>query len=214
MTNDVALIESFRETHHAIARMYASGMSEMLICRMTGFTTRRLSLLRNTPAFDDLISYYSERADSAWTQAQYDLHQAMILNLAASERKIRERFEKNEEEGVEEPLSVLNKIAMDRADRLGYGKNTRIDVRVDFATELDRALEKSNKAKVIENVATRVGVAVIEDARGTPSHENLPAPQGTPADHPALDVAQPGSHTSPPKKPNFAELLGPKRRKV
>jgi hypothetical protein len=63
-----------------------------------------------------------------------------------AQRMIVDQMEKAEENGDEIPLRTLLALEADAADRTGYPKRSMaINVNVDFATQLDRAVKRSEK---------------------------------------------------------------------
>ena len=141
----------FREQHHAVARYFASGMTISLVARNTGYSRRRLHLLLNDPAFQELIAEYSKSLDEKIEESVDAYAELAIGNMFRAEAQIREKFELSEDEGELLPMRELLAIAKDRADRFGYGpKSLRVNVQVGFAEQLDRAIERSAKVKTIE----------------------------------------------------------------
>lgn len=149
------IIERFRFSHHNVAMMFAMGMTVQEIASRTGFTKRRLIILLDDPTFNELIEHYRaghlEHMKSALPDAMMYMASAHLTSL----RQITERLEDADEEGAEPiPLPVLLKISADMGDRTGYSKHTVKTVfSVDFATALDRAIERSGKGpelKLIE----------------------------------------------------------------
>jgi hypothetical protein len=66
--------------------------------------------------------------------------------MLRAEAQIQEKLDAAEAEDETLPMRELLAIAKDRADRFGYGpKSTRVNVNVDFATQLDRAIERTSK---------------------------------------------------------------------
>lgn len=202
-----SMMEAFRESHHAIARMYAAGLSDMLVSRTTGYSMRRLSIIRNTPAFEELVAYYSEIAAESWKDHMDVYNYYLHFNRIAAERHITETIEDLEDRGERLPVLTANKISIDRADRTGYSKTSKVDVKIDFGTALDRAIVKSNEAKVIE------GKAVALPATGTnaktPSHESSSLTHKAPAKSIPLAPRPEPSHPAKPAKPDFAKILAP-----
>jgi hypothetical protein len=151
----------FRDSHHAIAAMFAAGWTISKVSNETGFSRRRLHIMLADPAYQDLIAEkakkHEDKIDEATDQFQ-ELHFGSTL-LAA--RALNERLQDNADEM---PVRELLAVVKDGADRFGYSaKTVRLNVNADFAVRLDQAIDRS--AKVIE---------------GTAQHPTLPSPVRSP----------------------------------
>lgn len=152
----------FRESHHAVARWFALGLTISEVARKTGYSRRRLHILLGDPSFQELIVSYHKDIDN---NAQKDIDsfdelQTQARNLAES--LLVERLLTSLEDGADPlPLSMLNKISQDRADRTGYSKHTRQTIEIGFADALDRAIERSNSVRLINVEARPVAPSVI-----------------------------------------------------
>jgi hypothetical protein len=136
----------FRESHHAVAKMFASGMTISKVAHSTGYTRRRLHLLLSDPSFQELIIEYAKSVEDKIDEASDTYAELAIANMLRAEAQIQERLDAAEAEDETLPMRELLAIAKDRADRFGYGpKSTRVNVNVDFATQLDRAIERTSK---------------------------------------------------------------------
>jgi|SRR5579872_759921 len=188
------IVAQFRESHHAVARMLAAGMTPSMIRQRTGRSQRSLSLLMADPTFQELIAYYTKRIEDKWEENMDSYLDLGMSNMIRAEAQIAERLEAAEENDEPIPLMTLDRISQGRADRFGYGKNQRIDVNVNFADKLDRAIERS---KTIE-------------AQVSPSA--LPAPRAEQVI--VRPDAEPARQPMPYEQPRraFAQVL--KRRKV
>lgn len=58
------LLKRVRASHHAAARLIATGMKDVEVGAVVGYSQTRLSILKNDPAFMDLIEFYTEREDA------------------------------------------------------------------------------------------------------------------------------------------------------
>ena len=147
MSKELSITELFRESHHAVARMLAIGMSLSMIRQRTGRSARSISLLLADPSFQELIAIYSERVDEKWEEVTDRYLDLGISNMIRAESLIADKLEADDEV----PITVLDKISQGRADRFGYSKNSTLRVEHDFASALDKAISRSDKARVIEH---------------------------------------------------------------
>lgn len=149
-----ALVAQYRESHHAVARMIAAGMSDSMIRRRTGYTHRRLTLMKQDPAFCQLIEDYKEEVFDKINHDTDTFAELSIGNMIAAERHITDRIAEYDERGELLPLNDSLKIVSDRADRFGYSKRvTQTNINVDIAVALDRAIDRSKAVKQIEHRA-------------------------------------------------------------
>lgn len=149
-SKDQGVVKRLRDSHHRIAHLYALGYRSGEVAEITGYSPSRLSTLRASPAFSELVEKY--RVDVVEVrQAEADHHfQAItrLRNLAAGE--LIDRFE-DDEERPKLTNSHLIAILADGSDRTGYPKRREsVNMNMDFASRLDRAIERSNGAKLIE----------------------------------------------------------------
>ena len=168
-SNELSVIERFRESHHAVARMFASGMTPSMIRQRTGYSFRRLTLLSADPTFQQLIAHYARQVDEAWN-ANLDTYLDLGMgNMIRAESQIAEHLDRSEDTGELLPLGALDRISQGRADRFGYSKHNVIEHKHDFATMLDRAIARSGKAEAVKLIEGQA----IEVSTPPP----LPAPQ-------------------------------------
>lgn len=199
-----ALVQQFRESHHAVARMVASGMTDMMIRRRTGYTGRLLKQLKETPAFQQLISDYKDEVFEKINADTDSFAELSIANMTAAERQIADKLAEADEQGLLLPFNDLHKIVSDRADRFGYSKRvTNTNINVDIAVALDRAIERSGAVRQIEG---RGNAHVIE-------HQHAP-PEFAPQAHPPVDVLvgeeQASRPADPPPQPIASRVIRPR----
>lgn len=130
------------ERHHALARALASGLSEGEAAALVGLSNSRVSVLKASPAFRELLDLYRESADAEFAEMHATL--AGLSKDAAIE--LRERLENNPEE-----LSVgqlLQTLQMG-ADRTGFGPTSKQEttVRLDLSSRLEAARARLQEAQ-------------------------------------------------------------------
>lgn len=136
----------FRESHHAIARMFATGMTISKVSRETGYTRRRLNILLSDPTFQELIATYAKSLEDKIEEGMDQFAEVHFGNMMFSARRLQERLAESEENGEHLPVRDYLAIIKDGADRFGYGaKSTRLNVNVDVAMAMDKAIERSSK---------------------------------------------------------------------
>jgi len=166
------VIESFRFAHHNIAMMFAAGMTKQEVQRRTGFTPRRLSILLNDPTFLELIEHYRKPHIDKLKEEIADAYTNMGTAFNSGLRHVLQYFENLDEEDETAPIAHSMKVVSDLGDRIGFSKHTiKTNLNVDFATALDRAIERSGKRpelKVIEGLVEQKARA-REPIRALPS---------------------------------------------
>lgn len=176
---DQAIIQRFRHSHHVVAMMFASGMELQEIIRRTGFPQRRLMLLYADPTYQELIEHYKKQTVEAFQSAGNEFMELMTGNALIAQRQIRDKLEKAEDLDELLPTKDLLAISSDAADRIGYPKQkeSRDTLHVSFSDALDRAIERSGQAKVIDHVETDASSSRTELRLSRPSE----LPQAAPA---------------------------------
>ena len=146
----IPVVARFRDPHHRLARLFAAGLRLKDVAAKSGYSYNRIAVISNDPAFQDLVSTYRVKVDRAYEQNVDDYAELVTGNMMIAERQLREKLEiaDNEEELL--PVKDLLAISRDAADRFGYGKKqTNLNVNVDFASQLEKAIARSGK--VIES---------------------------------------------------------------
>lgn len=203
---EVDIVQRYRESHHRIAQMIAMGCTASFIRQQTGRSQRSITLLLGDPTFQELIAIYSRRTEEKLEVAADTYADLAISNMLRTEQMITDQLDKAEEENTPVALLTLDRIAQGRADRFGYGKHSTKTVTHDFASMLDKAIARSDSAKVIEATA---------HPQQLPQSGTKPLPLAAPAQGPSE-----ASRLEPPPrsqmKRSFAEVLGAgiKRRRV
>lgn len=144
--SEAPAIKRLSDRHHALARNLASGMGESEAAIMCGYAASRVSILKDDPAFKELLAFY--RND---VSAQYrDLHQRLSGLAMDAAEELSDRLE-----AAPEDISVgqLMEITKMGADRTGYGpqtSSTNVNINVDLASRLQKARERVEERKRLE----------------------------------------------------------------
>src|SRR6516162_6898389 len=110
----------FRESHHAVARWFASGATISKVAHDTGYTRRRLHILLQDPSFQELIAEYAKTLGEKIEEAQDQFADMAVSNLIRAEAQVQEHLDAAEENDELLPMRELLAIVKDRADRFGY----------------------------------------------------------------------------------------------
>lgn len=105
-------LKRITDRHHALARLLAAGTTEGEAAMILGFDISRVSILKNSPAFQELLALYRSEVDREFATTLD--HMAGLSRDALLE--LRERLEDEPEKfSNRELLSVVNDM-VDRAD--------------------------------------------------------------------------------------------------
>lgn len=158
----VTRLAKIRESHHALARLIASGLSNAECAEATGYSYNRVSMFRKDPAFQELVSKYQAEIHERFLSNQDEYYALLRKNQLQAERMISDHLDEADDTGELPGISTLLRIARDAADRTGYGKHTtQTNVNVDFASQLEATMRRSGKTI---------------DGSGTPAAPSRPAP--------------------------------------
>lgn len=131
-----------RETHHRLARALASGMGTVEAAAATGFTPARISVLREDPAFAELLEFYNSE-----TRAEYfDMHSRMAAVGASMVEVLAERVE-TDPDAIPTPVLLDGIKAF--ADRTGFApvsRSVNVNVNTDLASRLALARSRAGIA--------------------------------------------------------------------
>src|SRR6266702_225443 len=144
--------QRYRDTHHMLARLCARGLKPREIARRAGYTVSRVYQFRNDPAFLELIEYYRSCVDQTWREEATDYYASSVKLRDMNQRMLLEEYEELDERGERPPIRTMLAVNADYADRTGFGKRqTNVNINVDFAAQLDRAIKRSQgSSNVIE----------------------------------------------------------------
>jgi hypothetical protein len=137
--------------------MFAVGMTVQEIVRRTGFTPRRLNILLNDPTFMELIEHYRRPHVEKLKEEIADAYTNMGTAFNGYLRHVIQYLEDHDEADETVPLNHSMKVVSDLGDRIGFSKHTiKTNLNVDFATALDRAIERSGKRPELKVIEGRV----------------------------------------------------------
>lgn len=141
-----SIISRFRDPHHRVARLAATGLRPAELAEKCGFSLARIYVFLSDPAFQDLVSSYRRKVDEGFVESQDEYYTLATSNMVKAERQLAEKLDKADEEGELLPVRDLLAISRDAADRFGYGKKTtNLNINVDFAKRLEQARQRSGR---------------------------------------------------------------------
>lgn len=144
-------LKSLTDSHHAIARLFASGLRLDAIAEQTGYSIARLSILRHDPSMAELIARYRASEDESWRASRDELHSTLHRIAAKGARQVEEHLDEAEASGEKIPIQRLLAVTADAMDRVGYMKRSAtLNANVDMAKKLEEAIRRQ---KTIEGKA-------------------------------------------------------------
>ena len=136
-------IKRFRDSHHRMARLFASGLRVGEVAELTGYSISRVSLFHTSPAFQELVQEKRRLEEEAHKDAITAYNALILSNGIKAERKLADKLD-DDDEAEELSVRELVSISRDAADRVGLSKRSiNFNVNADFAAQLDRAIERS-----------------------------------------------------------------------
>lgn len=143
-------IQRFRDSHHHMARLFASGLRVNQVAELTGYSVSRVSLFHSSPAFQSLIAEKRKVEDEIAKDAITAYNNMILSNGLKAERKLADKLD-DDDESEEMSVRELISIARDAADRVGLSKRSiQTNVNMDFAQLLDRAIKRSEQPRAGE----------------------------------------------------------------
>lgn len=167
-------IARLRESHHAVARHVASGLSNAEIAAITGYTPGRISVFRADPTFMELVAHYKANVD-----AQYlNVHQRIGELAVDALDELKSRLDETPEEFT---VGQLRELATAGLDRIGYAPvkrtenlNVNTQATPEFIARVRQAAEAKAQGRIlsIENSDQGAKAPALE-ARGGENHQRV-----------------------------------------
>ena len=132
-------ITKLRDSHHIMARLFVSGLTNAEVASETGYTIARVSVLRNSPAMEELVAKYRADDHDEWRKHRDGTYEYMHRVRMKAVRLIEDALDEDEVK-PEFALKVFDSMA----DRTEYHrKSTKENVNIDFAARLEVAIARS-----------------------------------------------------------------------
>lgn len=129
-------IARIRDSHHALARLIAEGRKDVEISRITGYSPSRISILKNDPAFSNLIEYYKKNISDTFVT----VHERFASLSRDAAEELQARLDETPEAFDNEELMELAKLT---ADRTGFGpKSTNVNINIGLSERLEAARKR------------------------------------------------------------------------
>jgi hypothetical protein len=152
----VPVVQKLKDSHHHLARLFASGLNIPAVARRVGRTVEAVRRIRQSPAFEQLVAEYRNVITEKWAESVDDYYEIACGNMVRAELQLADRLGEAEDAGETLPVRDLIAISRDAADRFGYGKRqTNVNVNADFASILERAVRRSGKGVALTVVSAK-----------------------------------------------------------
>ncbi len=129
-------LKRLRDSHHAIAKCISQGLPGAEISAITGYSQSRISILKADPAFQELVSFYKEQAETAYAEVISD---AASKIAAVRNDVLDELSDRLNDEPDKIPTETLLDALKVTADRSGHGpasKSMNVHMHLDLADRI------------------------------------------------------------------------------
>ena len=104
-------VKRLRTQHHHLARLMSQGIHDNEVARITGYSISRVSILKQDPAFTELVTYYKSQADAQFV----DVHHKLAGLGEAAVEELQERLEEDPTQFKTGDLLKIGEFALDRS---------------------------------------------------------------------------------------------------
>jgi hypothetical protein len=137
-------VGKLRESHHAVARLFAQGLRNAEISLQTGYSLSRLSVLQDDPTFMELVAFYR---DDAQKVAQ-EMEAKFLLVGNDFMQELHDRLLGNPD-GLSDALIL--EAAKQFLDRAGFSPVNR-SISKSLVMNIGERLDRANGRRTEENV--------------------------------------------------------------
>lgn len=135
-------IKQLRQRHHALAKLLATGVPEGEAALTVGYVGSHVSILKADPSFQELLKFYSEKADAEFIDVTAKI-------AALGEDVVDELSGRLEEDPDGFTIGQLLEVSKMALDRSGHGPqtNTTVNVNVGLADKLAKGRQRTLEAR-------------------------------------------------------------------
>lgn len=127
-------LKRLRQTHHTLARLMADGVSNEEASAITGYSPSRISVLKQDPAFQQLMAYYESNKEEIYL----DVHKRLADLGMSTLEELQERLE-------DDPSKFTNRELMEfldhTLDRAGFSKTQKVSIQTHVSVDLLSAVK-------------------------------------------------------------------------
>ncbi len=154
----VPQLRQLRSSHHEIARLLAMGLKATEVSRRTGYSNSRISILKNDPAFKELLEFYSHEQEVV----AGDMVKRLSTLTTDAIDLIQERLDEVPESFTNNQLTELIKTGADRSEAppvtksINLNQNQTLDVTVIKQIKEELSNGERGNVKYIERSTEKI----------------------------------------------------------
>ena len=141
-------LKTIRITHHRLAMLVASGMSDTIAGRLCNFSPQRVYFLRQTPAFAELVAHYKAEVDVKFAEFA-ETAQALSMDMLG---RLQELLDEHPEMFTPQVALKAIEVLADRSGNAPVNRSVNLNVTANMGERLARARERAN-GELIEGQA-------------------------------------------------------------
>jgi hypothetical protein len=134
-------IKALRHSHHRLAMLLASGIDETKAAIICNYSVSRISILKADPAFQELLSYYSDQVEETWA-GFHETASGLSLDML---QELQRRLDESPEQFTVASLNESIKLLADRTGHAPVTKSVSVNVNADVGTRLAEARRKAQQ---------------------------------------------------------------------
>ena len=170
-----AILQTLRDSHHRIARAMAAGLRNDEIAASCGISYNRVSMLKNDPAFMELVAHYRSLVTAEYVRSVDSFMEVATGNMLKAAVMLSDKLDDAIDKGEFLPTRDLIAIHDTGADRFGYGKMQKnLNVNVDFASQLEAARRRTAQARDVSPPLAPAIEHATTHARSAPASASAP----------------------------------------
>ena len=141
-------LQRIRQVHHSIAMLLAQGKEEVDVSRITGRSPANIRMLKQDPAFQNLLRHYTQMGVQAMADVFQQLSDTGQAALAALQEKLEE-----DPDSIPDNLKIkIVEVAMDRTGH-GPSRTVRNLSTADAIRDLVERKKAEDRGRVIDVAA-------------------------------------------------------------
>lgn len=176
-------LQRIKERHRLLAKFVAAGLTRNEVAARMDMCPERVGQLMLDPAMQNLIAGLRDSSDVKLMNGMDEIalmRSISIQNTLRAALAMQDTLNYYEDADEKMPLRESAKIFELSADRIGFGKHTHnTNVNIDFAAQLDLAIDRSRSVRVPSVITSRVAASplkLVGDGRGQEPRGEIPAP--------------------------------------
>lgn len=121
-------LKAIRNTHHRLAQLLAAGMDETPAGRLCNYSPSRVSVLKTSPAFQELLSYYADKVEQEFVEFAHAAGELSKDFLGELQRRLDETPEAFTPTTLMEAIRTLADRSGNAPVQRSFNVNTNVDL--------------------------------------------------------------------------------------